>query len=221
MRRMGQPRDVAEALAGASEAQQRLAATVTPLDDATIRRPSLLPGWTVGHVLAHLARNADSHVLALEGGAAGEVVDRYPGGAAQRNGDIDAGAGRPAADLVADVLATSARLEAVWASLPDAVWAQPGTVMGRAEPLGSLPFRRWREVEVHHADLGLGFGPQDWPSTYVSLELRNATMAWRAQRPMGLTDLPPAALALPPHERLAWLLGRLDMDGLPEVPPWI
>ena len=29
------------------------------LDDAGARSASLLPGWTVGHVLTHLARNAD------------------------------------------------------------------------------------------------------------------------------------------------------------------
>ena len=73
---------------------------------------------------------------------------------------------------------------------------------------------------MHHVDLGLGYGPADWPSSYVGLELRTATMAWRASRPMGLTDLPAAALALPPHERLAWLLGRLEVAGLPEVPQW-
>jgi hypothetical protein len=26
--------------------------------------------------------------------------------------------------------------------------------------------------------------------------------------------MPPAALAVPPHERLAWLLGRREIDGL-------
>jgi len=27
--------------------------------DADVRAPSLLPGWTRGHVLSHIARNAD------------------------------------------------------------------------------------------------------------------------------------------------------------------
>ena len=214
------PPATVEALAGAVEAQGRLADTLAAVDDAAVGRPSLLPGWTVGHVLTHIARNADSHVVALEGGARGVVVDRYPGGPDQRNGEIEAGADRPAAELVADVLAASDRLATLWSELPDDVWERPGTSMGRSEPLASLPFRRWREVEIHHVDLGLAYGPADWPSSYVGLELRNAAMAWRAARPMGLTELPPAALALPPHERLAWLVGRLEIDGLPPVPQW-
>ena len=35
------------------------------LDDAAIAEPSLLPGWTRGHLLAHLARNADALVNVL------------------------------------------------------------------------------------------------------------------------------------------------------------
>ena len=56
------------------------------------RRPSLLPGWSVGHVLTHLARNGDSVVWRLEGAALGELRDQYPGGLEQRREDIDAGA---------------------------------------------------------------------------------------------------------------------------------
>jgi hypothetical protein len=37
---------------------------------------------------------------------------------------------------------------------------------------------------------------------------------WAARRPMGLTQLPAAALATPPAHRLAWLLGRTDIVGL-------
>jgi hypothetical protein len=31
---------------------------------------------------------------------------------------------------------------------------------------------------------------------------------------MGLTPLPAAALALAPSDRLAWMMGRVDVDGL-------
>lgn len=43
------------------EAQERLLLRVAGLDDGAMRAPSRLPGWTVGHVLTHLARNADAH----------------------------------------------------------------------------------------------------------------------------------------------------------------
>jgi hypothetical protein len=32
---------------------------------------------------------------------------------------------------------------------------------------------------------------------------------------MGLTDLPPEAMSVTDHQRLAWLLGRGEIDGLP------
>ena len=74
---------------------------------------------------------------------------------------------------------------------------------------------------MHHADLGAGFDWDDWSDAYVGRELRNAGMAWRARNPMGMTELPATALALPPTRRLAWLLGRLDVEGLPPVPHWL
>ena len=62
----------------------RLALTLAGVTDTDARRPSLLPGWSVGHVLTHLARNADSHVRMLEAAAVGEVADQYPGGNERR-----------------------------------------------------------------------------------------------------------------------------------------
>ncbi|MTA15332.1 MAG: maleylpyruvate isomerase, partial [Actinobacteria bacterium] len=74
-------------LDGAVDAHRRLLQRVASIDDETVRRPSLLPGWTVGHVLAHLARNADSHVRMLVAGERGEVADQYAGGAAGREAE--------------------------------------------------------------------------------------------------------------------------------------
>ena len=42
-------------------AQQRFEAAIARFGDDRVRQPSLLPDWTVGHVLSHVARNADSH----------------------------------------------------------------------------------------------------------------------------------------------------------------
>jgi maleylpyruvate isomerase len=203
-------------VAGAIAAHERLNATLAGLTDAEARRPSRLPRWTVGHVLTHIARNADSHLRAFTGARDGVVIDRYPGGESQRDGEIEDGAPRSATELVADVEATAAALVEAWRGLPPAAWAAVGSCIGQPEPIESLPFKRWREVEVHHADLGLDFGVDDWSDGFVSRELRVATMAWRARMPMGQTDLPAAALAVPPNRRAAWLLGRLEVPGLPD-----
>src|SRR5262245_29394288 len=93
-------------------AHARLLETVPTVTEEAARRPSQLPGWTVGHVLTHLARNADSHVRMLDAAARGEVADQYAGGGDQRAADIEAGAGRPAHELAEDVRRTVAGLEA-------------------------------------------------------------------------------------------------------------
>ena len=41
-------------------AVQRLLGTARIIDDEDLRAPSLLPGWTRAHVVAHLARGADA-----------------------------------------------------------------------------------------------------------------------------------------------------------------
>lgn len=214
------------AVAGARAATTRLLDTVAALDDDAVRRPSLLPGWTVGHVLTHIARNADSHTRALRAAMTGRVADRYPGGGQQRDSDIETGAGRSAAALRADVEKSADDLGRCWDDIlarddNGAVWAVVGRSVGSDEPVQQLPWKRWRELEVHHADLGLPvFTFEHWSSEYVRRELRLAEMAWRASHSMGMTPLPQLALRLPPPRRLAWLLGRLDVEGLPTVEPW-
>src|SRR6476659_9348654 len=45
---------------GCRVAHDLLRSVVAELSDAEVRRASKLPGWSVGHVLTHLARNAES-----------------------------------------------------------------------------------------------------------------------------------------------------------------
>ena len=116
------------------------------LTDEIVQRPSLLPDWTVAHTLTHIARNADSHVLMLQAAASGEIGAQYPGGMEQRNADIEAGIGRSAAALVADVGASNARLEAAWLSLTDEGWTGEGLSVFGPVPINDLPFRRWRRA---------------------------------------------------------------------------
>ncbi len=155
-------------------------------------QPSLLPGWTRGHLLTHVARNAESLQGMLEAAERGESVAQYPGGLAQRERDIEAGAGRSWAELVDDVRDTAAALDATIAR--HTRWDGIGmSARGVQVPVSEIPFRRWREVLVHHADLGdAGFTPEQWPNEYVREELNRQTMAWNARQPMGATGLPPA-----------------------------
>jgi maleylpyruvate isomerase len=199
-------------LAGVRESHRGLTGMLADLDLDPLA-PSLLPGWSLGHVLTHIARNADSMVRVLGAAERGEVVERYPGGMPTRDADIDAGAARPAGDQVADVASTIEALEAAWSR--HTRWDGLSRELdGREVTVASLVFARWREVEVHRADLGLGHRPDDWPSEYVREDLGVMEMRWSARRPMGMTGLPDAALQAPPSTRLAWLLGRAEIDGL-------
>ena len=208
-------REVDRDVARCASAHQGLLASLANITEVQVRQPSNLPGWSVAHVLTHLARNADSHVRMLDGANRGEVLTQYSGGMQSRNDDIEAGIGRSADELVADVRSTIYRLEAAWASSTEVGWAGHGIALMGEVPMSDLVYRRWRETEIHRADLGLGFGINDWPSEFVRLDLGRMTAQWASRKPMGLTDLPTAALELPPAARLAWLWGRLDVPGLP------
>ncbi|MCU1366347.1 MAG: hypothetical protein JWN39_1986 [Ilumatobacteraceae bacterium] len=193
---------------------QGLSRHLEGLSDDVARRPSLLPGWTVGHVITHLARNADGLARMVLGAGRGEVAAMYPSIDA-RNADIEAGAGRPADELVADVRDAGARLDAAFAEASATTWDGAGLTVFGEIPIRDVPTRRVHEVEVHRVDLGLGYTFSDWPAALLRTELTAKTAQWASRKPMGFADLPPAALALVPADRMAWLLGRLEVDGLP------
>jgi maleylpyruvate isomerase len=187
---------------GCLSAQAALQADLEGLDDATARAASLLPGWSVGHLLTHLARNGDSVVWRLEGAALGERRDQYPGGLEQRRADIESGAARPAPELVADVRTSSAAVARVMAELPEAAWDAPSrTSRGVVEPSRDAVFSRWREVVVHHGDLGLR--PVPLPAELVH--------EWLAR------ELPGLASRTDPAALLTWVIGRGEA---PELAPW-
>lgn len=139
--------------------------TTTPWSDADVAAPSLCVGWTRGHVLTHLARNADGISDTLAGALRGEIVPRYPGGTDGRNAAIDDGAARPYAALVADVQDSADRLDRMFGAIGDADgWALPTE---HGDPAADWVFRRWREVEVHRVDLAGGYTAQRWPALFV------------------------------------------------------
>ena len=220
--------DVNRQVEGAAAAHQFLLGCVQPLDgggltDEIVARPSLLPEWTVGHVLAHLVHNAESFVRLFRTAEHGEIAEQYPGGPEQRRAEIERDAGAPAATHVERLRRSIHELETTWIAARRA-WSGHGrTVTGALVPITEVPLRRWREVEVHTGDLGQGDlvpgattddrGIGTWSEEYVRHDLGLLTMQYKARRPMGLTDLPDAVRTAPPRYRLAWLLGRYDVDG--------
>ncbi len=202
-----------------SDATGRFLLAVSRLSDEEVAGPSALPGWTVGHVLTHVARNADSHVRRAEAAVRGEVVDQYPGGFEGRESEIDQGAARSVRALLDDLSTSSAALTTAWSRVPDDAWGRISRdVGGRERPLSALPGRRWQELEVHVVDLGTAGTYRDWPADFVAVWLPRleAGAGGRLSRGGAL----PGAGSLDDRERLAWLYGRARPPGFPELAPW-
>jgi maleylpyruvate isomerase len=219
---------VQKRLAVAAEATGRLLDSLEGIDDAWCRAASRLPGWTRGHVLTHLARNADGLVRLVTTTAEGHSAGLYGPGDA-REAEIEAGAGRPSAELVDDVRDSAARLDTTCRAVPDQVWE---TVTewraGRRQPLRDVPVARVVEVEIHRVDLGAGYEPADWPDTSTKLLLAAALARLSGapsppllrlevdgeDAPRGSDDPDATVVSGPGHELVTWLTGRGDGAGL-------
>ncbi len=174
-----------EPLERITAATEDLVATATRLDDTDVRAPSLLPGWTRAHVLTHVARNADGGTRLLTWARTGEETREYPSMDA-RSAEIEAGAERGAAALVADVRESAERFAAAYEAMPAEAWGRAVEwTSGAAHPVARATDARLTEVLVHHVDLDAGFTPDDWPATWTSRSLQGITASF-----MRRTDAP-------------------------------
>ena len=203
--------EIQAAIAGAQAATARLFTTLQAIEALEVTRPSQLPDWTIGHVLTHLARNADSFAWILRQASEDRLVAQYPDGVEGRRRDISDGASRPAEVILDDLRGSAARLDAAWDEVPDVVWLRHGLrTDGSPLPCKSLPLSRWREVEVHHYDLGLGYGVSDWPAEFVSVDLPHAL----DRLPAMIEDEDQKA------SLLAWVYGRAGLPARVELRPF-
>jgi maleylpyruvate isomerase len=204
-------------LARLRDAHERFLSAVEILTDDDMRAPSLLPGWSAGHVLTHVARNADSHVRRSEGASVGEMVDQYEGGSAGRASAIEAGRLRPALEIIGDVRNSARTIEKVWRTLPVRAWTgRSRDVNGRERPLFELPSRRWQEVEVHLVDLNVGVSHRDWPPEFILEWLPRTRERMWSELPIEVSRVAWDH----PADELAWLYGRLSRVDLPAPPKW-
>jgi maleylpyruvate isomerase len=154
------------------------------LTDANVAEPSLLTGWTRGHVLTHVARNADALARLLRTARTGDDHAAYASAEAREKA-IDAGAARGPAELAADLAGAAAAWRSEAAALPDSARFTLVAVLGDAFPAAQVFTRRLHEIVLHHTDLGTGFGPADWPAGYADLDLPPHMAAQRADRLAG------------------------------------
>lgn len=200
-------------------ASARLLDTVRTLDGNGLSGPSLCEGWTRGHVVTHLARNADAYVNLLTWARTGVRTPAYASPEA-RDAAIEAGAGRPHEEQFADLTAAVDRLRAAIDEMPAAAWANL-VEWGRTgpTPAARVVWSRICEVELHHVDLDAGYGPADWPVAFAQRLLHDpatphvATLVDESGTHLLTIDGAPVVTG-PVHLLAAWLTGRSDGTGL-------
>ena len=236
---MDDPRDPAD-LTGLDASAVALNRTVDALTTEELAEPSLLPGWTRAHVVAHLALNGRAFAGVLDGVGRGHQVAMYESDE-QRDADIEEYVAADPSDLRDALLAATTELG-------DAVGAMDGegwrgsfarTPGGATWPVSTVVTTRRREVEIHHVDLGTSYTPRDWPDDFVVELLDAVTVDHAGDGPFRIhaTDLDrgwtvggeggPVVRGTGADLGL-WLTGRGNGEGLgageqrlPELGPWV
>lgn len=224
------------------DATQRLVRSVDALTDEDWRKPSRLPGWSRAHLVAHLVLNAEGLAGALEGLRAGEAVPMYVSPEA-RDHDIEELSADEVHPVRDRLLASTSRFADAVAAMEEQHWGEriervPG---GATFAAAAVPAMRWREVEIHHADLRVGYERGDWPTAFAEAAVDSMAARLRDLSPgfrLVLTDVgqdrevgsvgPDAPVVRgTAADAVWWLSGRGDGTGmssergdLPQIGAW-
>jgi maleylpyruvate isomerase len=233
--------DVSEPLAQQAAAEERLIGSARTLTDTDLAADSLVPPWTRGHVLTHVARATDSLARLVDSARTGVPTPQYPS-TESRAADIEAGASRPLDEQLADFRAASQRFHVAVEALPDAAWSvlvQPRS--GAPRTAAGLLELRLREIEVHNCDLAAEYTFADIPAEIArtilddivgNLARRDPAPTLRIEVADGDHDYELGTggplITGDRADLLAWLTGRFAGDRLisssgpvPEAPAWI
>lgn len=215
------------------DATDALLRTIDAMTPEEYAAPSLLPDWSRAHVAAHVAMNARCFARAIEGAVRGPRVPVYESTEA-RDADIAEAAGLPAAELRELVFDTCG----VWRDTVDELSEDDLSARFERTPGGSEftiaegLVARWREVEIHHADLGMAWTPDDWSRAFVDqvlpdlVDFRSKEIDLTLETPEGAFQVGSGGPMIRGNRaRLAWwLMGRGTGEGLtgdlPELGPW-
>ena len=212
-------------------ATRHLLQDVDQLTDRGLHEPSLLAGWTRGHVVTHLAQNADAGVRLLSWARTG-VRHREYASVSSRDAAVREGARRPSAVQMEHLRRSADAFASACAAMTGDHWEQPVTwTTGEQTPADVVVRSRLTEVLVHHVDLDIDFRPAAWPPRFVRERLESLVSA------LNRRHLSPQALRVEVTDTgcgyvleasadvartvsgaevdiLAWLLGRSRGEGL-------
>ena len=207
---------------------------VSAMSVEQFREPSRLPSWSRGHVVAHVALNAEGFVEVAHALRAGRAALMYPGGVAERDRSIDELAAGSLLELLDRTRAANAGFVEAWSQPPptgDCATADGHPTFSSSTVLQ----RRLRELSVHLVDLGLdGIWPEKWTPGFVDADLRlqwptvehrtdetvvardEFGVVWSAGHVVGRVE----PMEVDRRRLLAWVLDRCSVDGLPLLEPW-
>lgn len=209
--------------------------------DAEVLVPTDLPGWTRGHVLAHIAHVSNAVSRQVEFALRGELVDFYDGGQGGRTQSIEMNAGHTAAEHREYISAAFTRALAVLDGLDESQWTLP--VSYRSGDVRGVALAYWRELVIHLADLQLGRGPETWSKEFCLYLIEFLTARVPQDLTLKLLPLALPAMTVGSGENTvsvqgmltdiaAWLSGRTPTMGslraeaaadsveLPKLLPW-
>lgn len=63
------------------------------------------------------------------------------------------------------------RLHHAWQRMPGGAWSRPTAARVGTRPAWMSVWARWRETEIHHLDLDIGYRHGHWPPEFVELML--------------------------------------------------
>lgn len=186
------------------------------IDDLALSEPSLLPGWTRKHLVAHVGYNARALARLVEWAGTGVETPMYPSPSA-RNTEIALGATLSPLALRNLFEHAAIHLNVEWRDLPDDRWNyEVRTVQGRAVPVAETVWLRIREVWIHAVDLANGARFADIPD--VVLERLRVEIAHSWQTRGETFTVPEGNLA----DQVQWMSGRGGaLRALGTPPRWL
>jgi maleylpyruvate isomerase len=215
------------------DAANRLLRTVDGFHGEDWAAPSLLPGWSRAHVVAHLALNADGLARGLRGVVADDPSDEprtmYDSDE-KRDADIAELATADPAEIRDRLLGGTTILHEAVAALPEDAWERriERTPGGREIRADAFPGMRLRELEIHHVDLDGGYTTADWAPAFSehlldAMEKRVSSRAFEV-RPLDSSrtwlfgsddaEYPVPVVTGPAADTGWWLTGRPAPDTL-------
>jgi maleylpyruvate isomerase len=225
----------------AADGQQEVERAAANLDPAELRGSSRLEKWSRGHVLSHLARNADALVNLLTWARTGAESRMYSSPTDREDG-IAAGADRDLPEQLADLAAADARFLQAAAAVPEERRSSEViSGQGRQIPAHEVPWLRVREAWLHLVDLDAGYDIDILPEA-MAWTLTADVAGWMTPRVKATADLQvdghgtirlgsgataSSVITGSPQRLAGWLTGRSGTSelsatgGFPDLPRWL